>query len=39
MKIESHRDLILWQKSIYMVVNIYQLASTFPNTEVYRLTS
>ena len=39
MKIESHRDLIVWQKSMDMVVNIYQLASAFPNTEIYRLTS
>ena len=39
MKIESHRDLIVWQKSMDMVVNIYQLAAGFPNTEIYRLTS
>ncbi|MDB9475296.1 four helix bundle protein [Dolichospermum circinale] len=39
MKIESHRDLIVWQKSMDMVMNIYQLAAGFPNTEIYRLTS
>jgi hypothetical protein len=33
MRIESHRDLIVWRESIYMVVSIYQLASAFPNTE------
>jgi four helix bundle protein len=39
MKIESHRNLIVWQKSMDMVVQIYQLTATFPATETYRLTS
>jgi four helix bundle protein len=39
MKIESHRDLIVWQKSMDMVVQVYQLSTSFPNTEIYRLTS
>ncbi|MEA5569168.1 four helix bundle protein [Anabaena sp. UHCC 0399] len=39
MKIESHRDLIVWQKSMDMVVQIYQLTNTFPSTETYRITS
>ena len=39
MKIESHRDLIVWQKSMDMVVQIYQLAAGFPSVEIYRLTS
>jgi four helix bundle protein len=39
MKIESHRDLIVWQKSMDMVVQIYQLTAKFPATETYRLTS
>ncbi|NET73266.1 MAG: four helix bundle protein, partial [Sphaerospermopsis sp. SIO1G2] len=39
MKIESHRDLIVWQKSMDMVVQVYQLSTLFPNTKIYRLTS
>ena len=39
MKVESHRDLIVWQKSMDMVVQIYQLSMSFPQTEIYRLTS
>lgn len=39
MKIESHRDLIVWQKSMAMVVQVYQLSTLFPNTEIYRFTS
>ncbi|YAF93842.1 MAG: four helix bundle protein [Nodularia sp. CChRGM 3473] len=39
MKIESHRDLIVWQKSMDMVVHIYQLTTNFPTTETYRITS
>ncbi|MCC5634805.1 four helix bundle protein [Nostoc sp. CHAB 5844] len=39
MKIESHRDLIVWQKSMDMVVQIYQLTTNFPSTEIYRITS
>jgi four helix bundle protein len=36
-KIESHRDLIVWQKSMDLVVLIYQLSSQFPSNEIYRL--
>lgn len=39
MKIESHRDLIVWQKSMDMVVQIYQLTTNFAHTEIYRITS
>lgn len=38
-QIESHRDLIVWQKSMDMVVLVYQLAGCFPASENYRLTS
>ena len=38
-EIRSHRDLIVWQKSMDLVVLIYGLAESFPKTELYRLTS
>jgi four helix bundle protein len=38
-KIQSHRDLIVWQKAMEMVVQVYQLANHFPKTETYRLTN
>ena len=38
MKIESHRDLIVWQKAMELAVLIYPLTKDFPKTENYRLT-
>jgi four helix bundle protein len=38
-KIESHRDLIVWQKSMDLAEKVYRLASLFPATETYRLTA
>jgi four helix bundle protein len=38
-KIESHRDLIAWQKAMDMTVLIYKLTAHFPQTETYRLTA
>jgi four helix bundle protein len=37
--IASHRDLIVWQKAMDMVVDVYRLTSFFPKVETYRLTS
>lgn len=37
MKIESHRDLLVWQKAMDLTVQIYRLAARFPATETYRL--
>jgi four helix bundle protein len=37
--IQSHRDLIVWQKSMDMVVQIYQFSAHFTSTEIYRLTA
>jgi len=37
--IKSHKDLIVWQKSIELVLSIYQLTKDFPKEEVYGLTS
>ena len=39
MKISSYRDLIVWKKSIDLVVLIYKLTENFPKEEVYGLTS
>ena len=38
-KVESHRDLIVWQKALRLAVEIYRLSATFPRTEEYRLTA
>ena len=37
-KIESHRDLIVWQKAMDLAVMAYALSAKFPRTEIYRLT-
>jgi four helix bundle protein len=37
--INSYKDLIVWQKSIDLVVKIYKLTEDFPKTEIYGLTS
>jgi len=36
-KIESHKDLIVWQKAMDLAVLIYQLTRRFPSNETYRL--
>jgi four helix bundle protein len=36
-KVESHRDLIVWQKAMDLAVLIYQLAGKLPSCESYRL--
>ena len=36
-KIESHRDLHVWQKAMTLTVEIYRLAAKFPPIENYRL--
>jgi four helix bundle protein len=35
MKIESHRDLVVWQRAIEMTVAVYELTSRFPKEEIY----
>ena len=37
--IRSHRDLIVWQKAMDLVVAVYRATETFPKTETYGLTS
>ena len=39
MRIQSHRDLIVWQKAMDLVVEVYRLSERFPRTETYRLVS
>jgi four helix bundle protein len=35
----THRDLIVWKKSIDFLTKIYKLTERFPKTEMYGLTS
>jgi len=32
-KINSYRDLVVWQKSIRLTVEVYRLAEKFPSSE------
>lgn len=36
-KVESHRELLVWQKAMDMAVAIYELSARFPSKEIYRL--
>lgn len=38
-RIKSHRDLIVWQKAMDLVVAVYRATEEFPKTETYGLTS
>lgn len=37
--IKSHRDLIVWQKSMDLVVSVYKATETYPKSETYGLAS
>lgn len=37
--IKTYKDLIVWQKSMDLVIAIYALTDGFPKTEIYGLTS
>lgn len=39
MKIKSYENLIVWQKAISLVLEIYKLTENFPREEIYGLTS
>ncbi len=39
MAIDSFRDLIVWQKSMDLVVAVYRLSQSFPNEERFGLTN
>ncbi|MBI2124059.1 MAG: four helix bundle protein [Candidatus Wildermuthbacteria bacterium] len=36
---QSHRDLIVWQKAMELVACVYEATSAFPKSELYGLTS
>ena len=38
-EISSHNDLVVWQKSVELVTEIYKATSTFPQEETFGLTS
>lgn len=38
-KVQSYRDLLVWQKGIDLVKQIYRLTKNFPNDERFGLTS
>lgn len=38
-KIRSYKDLIVWQKAMDLVLEIYTLTNKFPKSELYSLTS
>jgi four helix bundle protein len=38
-KINIYKDLLIWQKGIILVVRVYQLVKSFPQEELYTLTS
>ena len=38
MKIKSYRDLIVWQKAMELVTDVYKLSGNFPKEEQYGLT-
>ncbi len=37
--IKSHRDLVVWQKAMQLVVAVYHVSKSFPKEETYGLTS
>jgi len=38
-KIKTYRDLIIWQKSLALVTEIYKITKIFPKDETYGLTA
>lgn len=39
MKIQSYRDLLVWQKAMDLIVKCYKFVSNLPNNETYGLIS
>ena len=39
MALQSHKELLVWQKSMDLVENIYKITQLFPREELYGLTS
>lgn len=38
-KIKSHKDLKVWQESMTLVIQIYNISEDFPKHEIYGLSS
>lgn len=38
-EIKSYRDLLIWQKGIMIVCLVYRIVKSFPQDEIYALTS
>lgn len=38
-QVRSHKDLVVWEKSIVLCKIIYQITETFPQREIYALSS
>jgi four helix bundle protein len=38
-KLNSFKELVVWQKSIDLVIDIYKVLEKFPSTEIYGITS
>ena len=38
MTIQSHKDLVVWQKAMDLAVEVYRLTGGFPRSEAFRLT-
>jgi four helix bundle protein len=39
MKIQSYKELVVWQKSMFLCEKIYTLTETFPKSELFSFTS
>src|SRR6185295_18113542 len=39
MKVKNYQELIVWQKAMDLVVEVYAISRTFPREEIYGLTS
>ena len=39
MKVKNYRELIVWQKAMDLVIEVYTISTAFPREEVYGLTS
>jgi len=37
-EIKSYKDLIVWQKAMSLVIEVYKLTENFPKTEIFGLT-
>jgi four helix bundle protein len=37
--VKGHRDLVVWQKAMTLVTDVYQVTRSFPKDEVYGLTA